>query len=246
MKIGAQLFTLRDYCQTTEDLAKTLKRVAEIGYDYVQISGVCEYNPSWLKCALDENGLTCVLTHIPIDKLKADPRQVAADHDSLECRCVGLGHYDFAKKTPTEFIEELSSIADILSQCGKYFMFHNHALEFKKDEEGVPYLTTLAATFPADQLGFTFDTYWASKAGEDPASWIRGLAGRVPCIHLKDITQDEKMAVIGEGTIDFDAVFEAAEAAGVEYMLVEQDDCYGEDPFECLARSYRYLKAKGF
>ena len=38
----------------------------------------------------------------------------------------------------------------------------------------------------------------------------------------------------------------AAEAAGVQYMLVEQDDCYGEDPFACLARSYTYLKEKGF
>ena len=54
------------------------------------------------------------------------------------------------------------------------------------------------------------------------------------------------MAVIGEGNINFDRVFEQAEAAGTEYMLVEQDDCSGEDPFACLARSYQYLKARGF
>ena len=29
-------------------------------------------------------------------------------------------------------------------------------------------------------------------------------------------------------------------------MLVEQDDCNGEDPFDCLRRSYLYLKAQGF
>ena len=32
---------------------------------------------------------------------------------------------------------------------------------------------------------------------------------------------------------------------GHEYLLVEQDDCYGEDPFECLRVSYQNLKARG-
>ncbi len=247
MKIGAQLFTVRDFCKTTEELENTLKRIAEIGYEYVQVSGVCEYDPAWLKGVLDENGLTCVLTHIPLDKLKDDPAKVAADHDVLECRCVGLGSYPFYNgKTPSDFTEELYDVSAALKQNGKYFMFHNHAVEFTKDDSGEYYLRTLANTFPEDQLGFTFDTYWAAKAGEDPAAWIRSLAGRLPCIHLKDITPDEKMAVVGEGTIDFDAVFAAAEASGVEYMLVEQDDCYDDDPFDCLARSYRYLKTKGF
>ena len=49
-----------------------------------------------------------------------------------------------------------------------------------------------------------------------------------------------------EGNINFDRVFEKAEAGGTRYMLVEQDDCHGEDPMECLRRSYRYLKACGF
>ncbi|HIV10364.1 MAG TPA: sugar phosphate isomerase/epimerase, partial [Candidatus Faeciplasma avium] len=50
----------------------------------------------------------------------------------------------------------------------------------------------------------------------------------------------------GEGNINFPRIFEQSEAAGVEYMFVEQDDCYGEDPFDCLRRSYDYLKANGF
>ena len=50
----------------------------------------------------------------------------------------------------------------------------------------------------------------------------------------------------GEGNINFDRVFEKAEAGGTQYMLVEQDNCNGEDPFDCLRRSYEYLKAEGF
>ena len=71
------------------------------------------------------------------------------------------------------------------------------------------------------------------------------------CIHLKDFAYDRfagesKMAAVGEGNINFDRVFEAAQKAGTRYMLVEQDNCNGEDPFDCLARSYAYLKSKGF
>ena len=54
------------------------------------------------------------------------------------------------------------------------------------------------------------------------------------------------MAVVGEGNLNFDRIFEKAQVADVRYMLVEQDDCGGEDPFDCLKRSYDHLRAYGF
>jgi sugar phosphate isomerase/epimerase len=68
----------------------------------------------------------------------------------------------------------------------------------------------------------------------------------VPCIHLKDYAYGGKMAVVGEGNLNFDRIFEKAESAQTQYLLVEQDDCGGEDPFACLRRSYRNLVAMGF
>ena len=32
----------------------------------------------------------------------------------------------------------------------------------------------------------------------------------------------------------------------MEYLLVEQDNCYEQDPFDSLAVSYRNLKAMGY
>lgn len=52
--------------------------------------------------------------------------------------------------------------------------------------------------------------------------------------------------MLGEGNMNFDRIFEKAEVAGTKYMLVEQDKCYDDDPFDCLKRSYQYLKAHGF
>ena len=43
MEIGAQFYTLRDFCKDTYSFAETLKKVADIGYKAVQISGTCGY-----------------------------------------------------------------------------------------------------------------------------------------------------------------------------------------------------------
>ena len=69
MEIGAQFYTVRDFCKTLDDFAETLKKVADIGYRNVQISGTCPYDAQWLKEQLDRNGLRCVLTHIPAPRL---------------------------------------------------------------------------------------------------------------------------------------------------------------------------------
>lgn len=246
MQIGVQLFTLREQCTTLEDLENTLKRVAEIGYRYVQVAKVCPYEPAWLKEKLDENGLRCVVTHTSAEQLHADAVAVAKDHDILNCSYVGRASYPFPEKTPDDFAADFKDVARILAENGKRFMLHNHKHEFTKDADGVFFLDRLMQLFPPEQLGVILDTYWVYQVGEDPAAWLRKLSGRVPCIHLKDSTPDGKMAVIGEGVLDWDSIFEAAREAGTEYMLVEQDDCYGEDPFDCLARSYAYLIKRGF
>ncbi len=72
------------------------------------------------------------------------------------------------------------------------------------------------------------------------------LAGRIPVIHLKDCGYNRRMDVIGEGNINFERVFEKAEAGGTKVMFVEQDYCNKEDPFDCLRRSYENLRAWGF
>ena len=248
MEIGAQFFTLREQCKTLDDFALTLKKVADIGYRTVQISGTCAYEPQWLQDQLAQNGLRCVITHTPADRLTADPAQVAKDHDVFGCDHVGLGWYSFDEEkgdTYEKFVSTYALVAKALHHNGKLFMYHNHDQEFKRIG-GKLILEKLMEDFPADIMGFTLDTFWVQAGGGDPAQWLEKLKGRIPCIHLKDYAYGRKMAVVGEGNINFDRVFEKAEAGGTRFMLVEQDDCNGEDPIECLRRSYLYLKAQGF
>ncbi len=248
MRIGAQMYTTRETCRTLESFADTLRRIADIGYRYVQVSGTCPFEAAWLWDRLKENGLECVLTHTPKERLTGDIENVIRDHDVFHCRYVGLGYWSFdpeSEMTWERFMDTFPPVARALKEGGKYMMYHNHDGEFRRRGSRV-ILDLLSEAFPADEMGFTLDTFWIQAGGGDSARWIEKLAGRVPCIHLKDFAYGREMAVLGEGNINFDRVFEKAAEAGTEYMLVEQDDCHGEDPIECLRRSYLYLRARGF
>lgn len=246
MEIGAQFFTLRDYCQNLTDFEESLKKVADIGYKIVQISGTCEYDAVWLDEKLKENGLKCVITHNAADKLISDTEKICEDNFRFGCKNIGLGWYPFTKDgTIDDFCEKYLPVAEKVKQSGGYFMYHNHDGEFKKIDNK-PIIEHLAEKISPELMGFTLDVFWVQAGGGDPGYWLERLKGRVPCMHLKDFAYGKKMAFLGDGNINFDRIFAKAEEAGTEYMLVEQDDCYDMNPFECLERSYKYLVSKGF
>ena len=257
MEIGAQLFTVRESCKTLEDLSETLKKVSEIGYKNVQLSGICPFPAEWMREELRKNGLRCTVTHVPKDDLLGNLNQVVADHKTFGCDNIGLGLYKFLSEDDVDyeaFLATFKPVAEGLKARGALFNYHCHHTEFRKLSDGKTVVEHLMQDFSEDTLRFIPDTFWIQAAGGDPAEWISRLKGRIPNIHLKDYCFrpwletkfSNYFAPVGEGNINFDRVFVAAEEAGTEVMYVEQDKCYGEDPFACLKRSYDYLKAAGF
>jgi len=98
---------------------------------------------------------------------------------------------------------------------------------------------------------FIVDTFWVQFGGLAPAEFISKLGKRAMMVHFKDYYINAKkgftvkVCEVGEGNLNWDKIINACEEAGCEYALVEQDDCYGENPFDCLKRSFNYLKAMG-
>ena len=91
MKTGAQLYTVRSFTQTPDGLSETLRRVADIGYKSVQISGTCPFDAEWLDAELKKNGLECAVTHTPEQRLLSDAEAVAKEHLIFGCKYCGLG-----------------------------------------------------------------------------------------------------------------------------------------------------------
>ena len=131
MKIGAQLYTLRDYCKTLEDFSETLKKVADIGYTTVQVSGTCAYEADWLAEQLKNTGLTCGITHFSYDRILNDTEKTIADHKTFGCKYIGVGSMPGWNKGIDKFLEEAVVPAQKIHDAGCQFMYHNHAFEYE-------------------------------------------------------------------------------------------------------------------
>ena len=248
MEIGAQMFTVRKTCQTLEELDATLGRIAEIGYRNVQVSGTCAYEGEWMAAALKKHGLSCVITHYNKDELVADAAAVIAKHKAIGCAYIGLGAYKDIFANLDAFDRELRPVMEKVRDAGCLYMYHNHGKEFEKLPDGRTVLEYLRDTYAPDLLGFTLDTYWIQHGGASPVDVMRAFAGRIPCVHFKDmgyLGKEQKMLPVGDGNIRFEPIVNACADGGTKYILVEQDDCNGEDPIDCLRRSYRYLSSLG-
>lgn len=251
MTLGAQLYTLRAYTQNEADLARTLAAVAKIGYPEVQLSAVGKLAPERIRALCDENGLRAVLTHTDPERIRTDVQAVIDEHAVLGCRYVGIGAMPERYRSAAwlgRFVEDYAAPAEALRRAGLRLMYHNHNFEWERLADGRRLLDALLAAMPAELMGVTLDTYWVQAAGADVLATIRRLRGRLQCVHLKDMAvcgYQQRMAPVGRGNLDFEAILALLREQGeTEHLLVEQDDCYGEDPFACLAESYRYLKER--
>lgn len=248
-QVAIQFYTLRDLIKTPADVAKTCKRVREIGYSAVQISGMGPIAESELKAILDGEGLVCCATHEPSDVIRENPQAVVDRLRALDCK---LTAYPFPRGVNMGNTDDVAALAcdlndagKLLSEAGLTLTYHNHGVEFIKTD-GITALDRIYnSTNPAYLQGEP-DTYWIHYGGGDVVEWCGKLKGRLPMIHLKDycFTAEEKPTYceIGNGTLNFRRIIAAAEASGCEWFIVEQDVCPG-DPFDSIKQSYDYIAA---
>lgn len=256
MILGAQLYTLRAFTKNLEELEETLKRVAEIGYTSIHLSGVsCEYTPEWITEKCKKYGLSIPLTHIAFDRIVNETDAVIAEHKLMGCKYVGLGcfpnFYEMSEEDMMGYLTQLRPALEKLKAAGLGFMYHNHHVEFGKREKDHPILfDQILEAMPADLFGLTVDMFWVQAGGADPVKFLRQNADRARCLHLKDMIFDiperkAHYAPVGHGNMNYEDIVKVAEEIGVEYGFVELDGTYGEDPFVCLKKSYDYLASLG-
>ncbi|WP_338045972.1 sugar phosphate isomerase/epimerase [Paenibacillus sacheonensis] len=250
--MAAQLYTLRDYLKTPEDMAATLKRVKEIGYNAVQVSGIGPIGHRELKALTDREGLEICATHVGYADLTTRIDEIIEQHHNWECRYVGIGGLPESYRGSAEgyaaFASEASEIGKRLQDAGLTFIYHNHDFEFAKFA-GRTGMEILLEQSDPEAFHFELDVYWAQAGGADPIDWIRRFKGRMEVVHLKDMVvtsaREQRYAEIGEGNMNFAGILAACREIGVEWGAVEQDSCYDRNPFDSLAISLAQLKKLG-
>jgi len=208
----------------------------------------------------------------PGESLKDDFDKIVNDAKRLDTNLLRIGMLPFGAMTSidavVDFAKETNGYAERLAEHGISLYYHNHHIEFAKFD-GKYMLDIINENSPA--MGLEIDVHWVQRGGLDPVRTLEKYAGNTAMVHLKDyrigmmpesalgylesgdfvnfMTEFKNVvqfAEVGEGNLDFPSIVPAAEAAGAQYLLVEQDELYGRTVWEVLETSHRNLTAMGF
>jgi len=252
--LAAQLYTIREFTQTEEDLARSMEKIHQIGYRAVQVSAIGPITPQKVKQIMDDNGLHICITHTNYESLWHKIDEVIDQHRLWNCRNVAIGsmpaEYRGGEEGFRRFSVEASRVGQSLVAAGLTFSYHNHSFEFERFGSRTG-LDIIYQESDPRYLQAEIDTYWVQHGGGDPAAWIERMKNRLPVVHFKDMkvkvdgwNVQPVMTEIGQGNLNWPRILQACQYANVEWYAIEQDICPG-DPFESLKISYQYLKSMG-
>jgi sugar phosphate isomerase/epimerase len=272
-KVGLQLYSVRD--QMEKDMEGTLKAVKEMGYDYVEFAGYFGKSAEEIRALLDKYSLTCISVHQGLDFYEEGGQSAAEYIKTLGAKYSAIPWYQAEKLAGSPEWEETKALfnrcGELLKKNGIQMLYHNHDFEFVK-VDGKYKHDYLMEEIARDLLKPEFDTCWVRYAGEDPCKYLDLYAGDVDVLHLKDFTckklangpayalidaegnpikaaskeeNEFRFRPVGQGMQDFPAILAAAEKAGTEYIIVEQDQTYELPSLEAVRESREYLKTLG-
>ena len=250
--IAAQMYTVRDATKTPTDIAETLKKVKTMGYDAMQVSAFGPVDPKELKTMADGEGLEICATHTGFDRMRDDTQAVIDEHLLWGCKYPAIGSLPASYREAGEagfvqFAKDASEVGRKLADAGLTFGYHNHNFEFQKFGSRTA-LEIILEESDSQTVQLEIDVYWVQAGGADPAAWIRRAKGRIDLVHVKDMAivgREQRFAEVGEGNLNWPAIFEAGRESGTRWYIVEQDRCYDRDPFDSLEISLKNLKAMG-
>lgn len=263
--MALQLYSVRE--ETEKDFEGALKKVKDLGYDGIEFAGLYGKTADEVKKLCKEIGLVPLSAHVPFsDMLESD--ELFKTYAKIGCRFIVIPWLPEDQRPGTAKFDEVIRGANDIGKRARTFgltlCYHNHDFEFVK-ADGEYALDRLYREVPAELLETELDTCWVNTGGEDPAKYLLKYKGRASIVHLKDYigkktgkeyalsycSPEEKKEMegrfeyrpIGYGVQRFTEILNAAEQAGTEWIIVEQDDpTPGKTPLECAELSINYLK----
>src|SRR6266508_118689 len=247
--IAVQMYTLRD--QVDVDITGALRAVAELGYGAVELElkRLGGWSPAALRSEIEALGLRVTSAHVALDDLENRRDEALAGVLALGARYVVCPWLPPERRGNAE---KYQALARTLNQIGQdcrarslQLCYHHHDFEFARFGQTTGLDILFGETDPA-LVQAEIDVYWVAFAHHDPIAIIRGMAGRVPLIHLKDMAADpsRSFAEVGYGVLDLPAILAACDESAVEWLIVEQDRCE-RPPLESVGMSLKYLRSLG-
>jgi len=211
-------------------LAEQFGYLKSCGYGDVQpYHDQCD-NPAVMRALLDEHMLTARSGHFTLAMFETALDDIVnAAHtigmDLVVAPWIDPDERPKDRESWSVFGRRLSRLSRQLAQEGLRFAWHNHEFEFELLPDGS---FGIEHALGEDVL-LELDLGWLFKAGQDPLIWLERYKGRLPAVHVKDVsapnTNPEEMdfADVGAGIMDWPRYWQAAVEAGAELMVAEHD-----------------------
>ncbi|QKE72877.1 sugar phosphate isomerase/epimerase [Arthrobacter citreus] len=242
-KFAAQLYTLRN--EIKNDFPGVLRDLKKMGYAAVQIDGLYDYSAEEIAQVLKEAGLNTAGMHIPLDRMNNELDVVLKEADLFGTTDFFCHYLEETMQNEVGYKKakhDLIEVAKKVQPRGYRVGYHHHDFEFRTMIDDKFALDFILDETEGVALLPEVDTYWVKMAGFDPLSYIQKFPNRIPILHLKDMTNDDRkyFAEVGTGSIDFEPILLWGEKNGVEFYAVEQDFCTG-NPMDSLELSLTNL-----
>ncbi len=244
LPIALQLYSVRDDC--ARDFPAVLKNVAAMGYEGVEFAGYHNLGAGELRKILDGEGLRTAGSHVGLPTLMGDALAATVDFNiELGNRFLivpGLPEerrhsIDAWKETAALF----NTLADQVRPHGMVVGYHNHMHEFQPMNGEIPWDTFFSAT--QSDVVMQIDTGNAMHGGGDPVAILKRYPGRAMTVHLKEYARDNDKALVGEGDVDWSAVFEQCERDGTTQWYIVEQESFPCAPLEGAAKCLENLRA---
>jgi sugar phosphate isomerase/epimerase len=248
-EIGLQVYTIRDVMD--KDWKTALTQVAQIGYKNIEMGNFLGPSLESFMDFLKQIGLKTLSGGGNLSDLEKSLPEIIDSSLKMGKKYV-VSFWPWSDSPENKKLDDWKRVAESLNKIGEQvkkaglvFAYHNHAIEFAVTEGRIPYDILLENTDPA-LVGMEIDLYWIEKGGCKSIPYFEKFPGRFPLWHVKDMdnTEQRSFACVGQGIIDFPAIFAKAELAGLQYVFVEQDQPV--DAIECARVSCEYLKKLRF
>lgn len=241
-KFAVQLYTLRE--ELDKDLPKVLKDLKQMGWAGVQLGDFHGYQPEEIASLLNELGLSVAGMMVDIERLRTDLSEVLKEAALFHTKDLIFPYVPEGQRDKNNYIalrKILNEAASEMKSRGYRVSYHNHDFELNTRIDSQSALEYMLAPVKENLILAQIDIYWLKKAGYDPLRFIQPYTQRMPMIHLKDMNEkDETFAALGTGIIDVAPIISWGEANGIEWYVVEQDECPG-NPMDSLQISFDYL-----
>lgn len=252
--VGVQLYTLRN--EMAKDPRGTLEKVAKLGFKQVETFSYSNrkwfgFTPTEFAGILKNIGLRTPSGHVFSgglflrDNWQDDWKAAVEDAKTLGQQFIVIPWLEEENRKAENYkkiADGLNRAGEIAKQASLTVAYHNHDFEFET-VNGTTGFDTLANGTDQKLVCFELDIYWAVKANRAPLKLFEQYPKRFPLWHVKDMDKTEKkfFTEVGNGVIDFSAIFKDENESGMKYFFVEQDECPGP-PLASIEKSIKYLQ----